>query len=262
MTNEQVESFGIILLKGGLKLNRILSLLFLSIFSAAAYADLWTFESGSKRVQLIELFTSQGCSSCPPAEKWMNNLLDHPGLWESFVPVAFHVDYWDYLGWKDPYSRQKYSKRQRLHRQFLNVSSVYTPGFLINGREWKGFFVGDSPRFIKGAAPNLKVSVDDKKIKVKMEGANDLFTVNVAVLGFGLNDAVTSGENGGRQLKGEFIVLEFKQSTSSKGEWVVNLPSRINIGETEKLALAVWVTDPFQRPIQSAGQWAPKHWIQ
>src|SRR4051812_18118930 len=61
--------------------------------------------------QLIELFTSEGCSSCPPADEWLHDLGKQPGLWTDFVPVAFHVDYWDYLGWKDIFSTPEFSER-------------------------------------------------------------------------------------------------------------------------------------------------------
>src|SRR5205809_201633 len=61
-----------------------------------------TFESGPARVHVIELFTSQGCSSCPPAEAWLSKLKNEPRLWKDFMPIAFHVDYWDRLGWRDP----------------------------------------------------------------------------------------------------------------------------------------------------------------
>jgi len=74
-----------------------------SIILAAAIArgDQLRFESGEKRVALVELFTSEGCSSCPPAERTLSKLTTHPSLWKTFVPVAFHVNYWDNLGWKD-----------------------------------------------------------------------------------------------------------------------------------------------------------------
>jgi len=64
--------------------------------SQAAYAQ--TFNSSTQQVNLIELYTSEGCSSCPPADKWLNSLKEQQGLWTEFIPLAFHVDYWDYIG--------------------------------------------------------------------------------------------------------------------------------------------------------------------
>ena len=94
-------------------------------------------ETGPQRVHLIELFTSQGCSSCPPAEVWLSKLKSEPGLWKNFVPLAFHVDYWDYLGWRDPWATKEFSDRQRNYAEAWRRDSVYTPGFVLNGREWR-----------------------------------------------------------------------------------------------------------------------------
>ena len=69
--------------------------------------------SGENNTPLLELFTSEGCSSCPPAEEWLSRQSKSPELWKRFVPVAFHVDYWNYLGWTDPYSSPEWSARQR-----------------------------------------------------------------------------------------------------------------------------------------------------
>src|SRR5689334_11142529 len=71
-----------------------------------------SFQSFETQTPLLELFTSEGCSSCPPAEKWLTGLKPSSGLWKDFVPVAFHVDYWDYLGWRDPWSSKTFTDRQ------------------------------------------------------------------------------------------------------------------------------------------------------
>src|SRR5271165_2157908 len=94
-----------------------------------------TFQSIGKQTALIELYTSEGCSSCPPAETWMSRLKESSGLWKDFVPLAFHVDYWDYLGWRDPWGKRVFSDRQQAYAQSWRSDSVYTPGFVLNGRE-------------------------------------------------------------------------------------------------------------------------------
>src|SRR5258707_11357310 len=81
-------------------------------FAAAALGGNTTFESGRTKTHLIELFTSEGCSSCPPAEAWVSKLKDEPRLWRDFVPLAFHVDYWDRLGWRDPFAAKQWTARQ------------------------------------------------------------------------------------------------------------------------------------------------------
>src|SRR6059036_4275966 len=89
-----------------------------------------TFQSSGKQPALIELYTSEGCSSCPPAETWLSRLKESPGLWRDFVPMAFHVDYWDYLGWRDPWAAQEFSDRQRAYAQSWRSRRIYTPGFV------------------------------------------------------------------------------------------------------------------------------------
>ena len=101
------------------------------IAGAASAAD---FTSRVEQVPVVELFTSQGCSSCPPADARLGKLKDHPGLWKEFVPLAFHVDYWDYIGWKDRFAETRNGSRQRAYRDSGRVRSIYTPGWVVNGR--------------------------------------------------------------------------------------------------------------------------------
>jgi hypothetical protein len=90
------------------------------------------FESGPRKTRLLELFTSEGCSSCPPAETWLSTLKDERGLWRDFVPLAFHVDYWDRLGWRDPFAAKAWTQRQYAHSTRWKSGSVYTPGFVLD----------------------------------------------------------------------------------------------------------------------------------
>jgi len=108
--------------------------------SVTAHADPIVFESPERQTALLELFSSEGCSSCPPAESWLSQLKQKPELWSDFVPVAFHVDYWDYLGWRDKWASQQFSDRQRDYAQAWGSDSAYTPGFVLNGKEWRSWF--------------------------------------------------------------------------------------------------------------------------
>ncbi len=94
-------------------------------------------ESGPMKTHLLELFTSEGCSSCPPAEAWLSKLKDDAGLWRDFVPLAFHVDYWDRPGWRDPFASKVWTARQYEYSARWKSSNVYTPGFVLDGREWR-----------------------------------------------------------------------------------------------------------------------------
>jgi len=116
-------------------------ILFLLIISTAAPAPAQpiSFKSGLKQVSLVELYTSEGCSSCPPAEDWLNRLKNSPSLWSRFVPLAFHVDYWNSPGWKDRWSSPQFSLRQSDYAQLWHAENVYTPCFVLNGGEWTGW---------------------------------------------------------------------------------------------------------------------------
>src|SRR5437016_3348460 len=80
--------------------------------------------SGPTRVALIELYTSEGCSSCPPAEQWLGELRTSPALWKEFVPVALHVNYWDHLGWRDALASKVFTEREHGYAAVWRASSV------------------------------------------------------------------------------------------------------------------------------------------
>ena len=102
-----------------------LCILFTTLLSTgAALAQEQRFLSGNERNQLIELYTSEGCSSCPPADRWLAQFVDHPKLWQQIIPIAFHVDYWNYLGWHDRFSLKQHSRRQERLKNSGNIASV------------------------------------------------------------------------------------------------------------------------------------------
>lgn len=221
--------------------------------SHLATAETLEFSSRSESVQLIELYTSQGCSSCPPAEKKLNSLLEHPDLWTKIVPIAFHVDYWDRLGWKDPFANAANTKRQYTQSDEGNVKSVYTPCFVIEGKEWRGFFSGNSwPNGAKSTGI-LKTSLTDSHLQVKYSESNDDLRLNIAILGVGITTAVKSGENRNKKLAQEFVALWHMSTIDS---WNVTLPNLENLATADRYALAVWVTkENSLKPIQATGGW-------
>ena len=118
------------------KIQVLLAVLFMG-FIQTLVAEPWSISSSNTQVSLLELYTSEGCSSCPLADRWVSSLKDDPKLWKEFIPLSFHVDYWDYIGWKDRFASPAYSRRQKQYAQQGAVSTVYTPGFLNNGQEWR-----------------------------------------------------------------------------------------------------------------------------
>ncbi len=120
------------------------------------------FQSGPARTHLLELFTSEGCSSCPPAEKWLSELRGNSRLWKQFVPLAFHVDYWDRLGWTDRFANKVFTARQQAYSAAWRSGTVYTPAFVLDGREWQDRAVEKLTRNDETAGA-LNVEVRDGK---------------------------------------------------------------------------------------------------
>src|SRR4029079_9042142 len=89
--------------------------------------------SGAHTTALVELYTSEGCDSCPPADRWLAALASRGHGPDRLVPIALHVDYWDYIGWKDPYAKALFSSRQRKLAQVMRAKIVYTPQVLLQG---------------------------------------------------------------------------------------------------------------------------------
>jgi hypothetical protein len=227
----------------------------------AATDETLTFDSGTQRVQMVELYTSQGCSSCPPADAWVNKLLKDPRLWKSIVPLAFHVDYWDYLGWRDEYASPVYSERQRRYRQQGGVRSVYTPGFLIDGQEWRGWFSRDPLPVEAKPAVALKASLDQQGLKASYAAPQPDQVLNIAILGFGIDTPIQGGENEGRSLRHDFVVLAYEQHPAADGMWEASLPP-VRARGARRFALALWVSQPgSQKPLQATGGWLPQELI-
>jgi hypothetical protein len=238
----------------------------LLLAAATASAESLRFASGSSRVALIELYTSEGCSSCPPADKWLGALAGEPGLWKDFVPVAFHVNYWDSLGWKDRLSTRDFTAREYAYSSAWGSQNVYTPCFVRNGAEWKPLMGG--PGEPSGTSGALTVDVGANGecrvgFKPGAGAEKTAYEVQVALLGGGLSSKVTAGENDGRTLKHEFVVLglaEKELSMDSAGgafQAEVPMPTPI-VGDAKRRALAVWIVRRGDMtPIQATGGWLP-----
>jgi hypothetical protein len=225
------------------------------------------FASGSARVALIELFTSEGCSSCPPAERWLGGLRTAPGLWKDFVPVAWHVDYWNRLGWPDRFSTKDYTQRQYAVAAAWGSGSVYTPCFVRDGEEWRA----------RGAAPEINASgkqAGELTVVLGVEGgcrvefapsvmgaAKAEWVVHVAVLGGGFASKVTAGENRGETLRQEFVALAVSEhplvtAASAAARTAEFALPKAKITDGERRAVAVWVTRRGElTPVQATGGW-------
>jgi len=233
--------------------------------AAAGYVlamDSLTFQSGETQTSLIELFTSEGCSSCPPAEKWISNLKSNPDLWKKVVPVAFHVDYWDHLGWRDRFSKPQFTERQRRYAATWGGDSIYTPAFVLNGREWRGWFGGSAWATASKKVGGLQVTFSNgTNLTAEFAPQNTqprALTLNAALLGNDLQSDIARGENAGRKLRHDFVVLEFaKTKMLAEGNgWAGSVTLPREFGGDKATALAVWVVaTESSTPIQATGGW-------
>jgi len=236
----------------------------LALLALPLHAEPLRIASGEARVSLLELYTSEGCSSCPPADRWFLQLADDPELWRTRVPVAFHVDYWDRLGWPDRFAHPDHAGRQRAYAAAGRVGTVYTPGFVVDGREWRGWFGGrELPPAEAGAAGVLELEVDGARLAASYTPAAPApsrLDLHVVLLGFDLESAVAAGENAGRTLRHAFVVLDHRREPlrSEEGAHRARFDWPRDGSAAPRLALAAWVTprDGLE-PLQAAGGWLP-----
>jgi hypothetical protein len=192
----------------------------LCAFQSVTLAAECSVKSGAQTVPLLELYTSEGCSSCPPADKWLSGLKPDP---KKVIPLAFHVDYWDYIGWKDKFSKAEYSDRQRKTAAFAGAGYVYTPQFVLSGRDFRG---SDDSRLNQAITASQKLASRANLSLEAITQANGEITLQatakainpadiknadifVAIYENKLVSQVNAGENNGSELKHDYVVRNF-----------------------------------------------------
>jgi hypothetical protein len=172
------------------------------------------FESTGRRTPLLELFTSEGCSSCPPADDYLQSLEKDGKLWKDYIPVAFHVDYWDYLGWKDTFSTAVNTERQQSYARLWKSESVFTPAFVYDGKLWRNWHQSSVPIRGGGAeaetAPKLKLVLNADTFSIQAAGLEPkaCYKALIAPLLKHSANKIAAGENRGRILKHSFAALD------------------------------------------------------
>lgn len=192
---------------------------------------------GSKGFAVVELFTSEGCSSCPPADELVARVEKESGDKPVYI-LAFHVDYWNSLGWKDIFSNADFSKRQHQYAQYLNLSSVYTPQIVVNGKKE---FVGSEEGTLRGAIRaalqkdatagltlnDVKADATRLTVHYQTEGVGENTNLLLALVQKQAQSHVKGGENGGRTLSHVQIVkaLQTISLSEKSGTKSIALPS-------------------------------------
>lgn len=240
---------------------RLLFLIFLTLPSFSTYSNGHIIESADRQTVMIELYTSEGCSSCPPAEKHLNSYLDHKALWKDYIPMAFHVDYWDYIGWEDRYARAAHSARQGDYAKLQRSRTVYTPAFFVNGSNWRpGIFSKTAPETTGKKTGKLSLTLSRKAILghySPVTKTKEPLELNVVLLGMGLATKIKAGENAGHDARHEFVVLNHVTKTTSSNQWKINWPvidNAVTRKNVKQFAIAAWISRPGSPvPLQATG---------
>ncbi|HET8762854.1 MAG TPA: DUF1223 domain-containing protein [Burkholderiales bacterium] len=181
-------------------------------------------QSGERTTALVELYTSEGCSSCPPADRWLSGLGPRGYVPGRVVPLSLHVDYWDYIGWKDRFAKGEFSSRQRKLSQQQRLAFVYTPQVMLQGqdfRAWSGPAFDRAVERINAQPAKAKLGLEivslardsmvvetHAALDARYEGADA--ALYVAAYENKLASEVTAGENRGEQLRHDYVVLEWQ----------------------------------------------------
>lgn len=232
------------------------------LYLPPALAGPVVLQSSEQRVSLLELYTSEGCNSCPPADRWLSGLRDDPRLWRELVPVAFHVDYWDRLGWPDRFGARAYSRRQRDYAAAGGLSQVYTPGFVLNGNEWRGWFRGGAlDPGIAFRVGTLALRIDDDRARIHFQPIHRpaaALELHLVLLGFGIDNPIGAGENAGRTLTHDFIVLGHAAAAlhADGNDYRGELPLPPTRDGLLARAAAAWISRAGEPgPLQAVGGW-------
>jgi hypothetical protein len=182
-------------------------------------------QSPQGTVALVELYTSEGCSSCPPADRWLSGLGARGYVPSRVVPLSLHVDYWDYIGWKDRFAKGEFSARQRKMTALQRAALVYTPQVMLQGRDFRAWGTSAFDRAVtrineQPAKARIQLKIEAlRKDAVAVEATAELLgrlpaqadaALYLATYENKLASQVTAGENRGARLAHDYVVLEWR----------------------------------------------------
>ena len=182
-----------------------------------AHAQACRAESGAQVPVVVELYTSEGCNSCPPADRWLSSLKDKPGV----LAAAFHVDYWDRLGWKDRFGDPRHSARQAQQQAAAGARFSYTPQVVVNGRDWRRW--PDLPPPASNATARLSMQRVGEQVELQVQPLHDTrarWALWWAVLEDGHTSEVKAGENHGVTLRHDHVVRLDGRVAPFTGAWM------------------------------------------
>lgn len=228
-----------------------------------ALAQACSKQSPAHTVALLELYTSEGCSSCPPADRFVSGLHAAGLSAEHVVPLSLHVDYWDYIGWKDPFAKRLFTERQYWLSAQAKSRTVYTPEIFIAGQElrnWRGA-TPSAIRRINDRAAEAQITLSaghpsngHLPVEVKAKASRDA-TLYVALYENGLASNVKAGENHGVQLRHDYVVRDWIGPVALDGQGgKASLPRPLAVpagASPQNLGVAAFVQTPSGEILQA-----------
>ena len=240
-------------------LNRFYLLCFCCSFIPAALADnSLVVQSGPNQKAVVELYTSEGCSSCPPADRWLSELIKVPQTDLDVLALSFHVDYWDYIGWKDEFANPQYTDRQRRLARINKQSTIYTPGFFVDGHEARGTsaILEKIKRSNQSKSPvdiSLSIRPTGQQYQLKLKSqypTGQHYKLQFVVFEDNLSNQVKRGENAGRKLTHQRVVRYLSPPIDLKTQ-INHSIDRNSDWQAKNLGVAALVKTPEEEYVQS-----------
>lgn len=217
------------------------------VIAAAAESPPLKAISPSHTVALLELYTSEGCNSCPPADKWLQSILSQRFQTDQVIPLALHVDYWDALGWPDRFAHPAFTSRQRALAAWHGSRTIYTPQVVLQGKDFRNWRalkeqVERINQTKARATITLQVLRDRPttldvvaQVHVPEHDNRQHAAAYVALYENNLQSVVTAGENNGQTLHHDFVVRQWIGPLSLDAEGNVSLQRRFALASDWKL---------------------------
>ncbi|MCP5237892.1 MAG: DUF1223 domain-containing protein [Zoogloeaceae bacterium] len=215
-------------------------------------------KSAEHLVPVVELFTSEGCNSCPPADRWLSGLSSEMRSRPLSV-LAYHVDYWDYIGWRDRFADPAHGRRHQQHVAATGGRIRYTPQVFVDGREYTAWRNGARPssklRAQLGLEATLSPLATDRAIKLRLAGSSQTSPpamLTVALVENGLASEVIAGENAGRRLAHDFVVRDIADQALADGDFHTEVTLRVPpYTQPQSTSVVVIVRDQQLQTLQS-----------
>ncbi len=221
-------------------------------FAPAAHAD--------QRLTVVELFTSQGCPACPAADELLAELADQPGI----LALSFHVDYWDYIGWADPFANEVFSQRQQRYLDHLKLPYVYTPQMVVDGKLHASgnrskqvmSNIESAHDFEQGRVAVAVTRISDDQVRIQIPGSDALYRGEADIMLVRFDEKhvteVTRGENRGKTLTNLNVVRLLRPVADWNGEAVDMVMRLQDIGGADPAYCAIFVQERDQGRILGA----------